>query len=107
MGSDAAQPANLRSPAALIGVIAPVEQFACAGIAKVSNPSGHPQSESLRGLVSGPLLRFRVGPCRVTALVRYLITGGSGYIGSRLVELLAEREDTERILICDVRPPRV
>jgi UDP-glucose 4-epimerase len=39
--------------------------------------------------------------------VRYLVTGGSGYIGSRLVERLAEREDTERILICDVRPPRV
>jgi UDP-glucose 4-epimerase len=39
--------------------------------------------------------------------VRYLITGGSGYIGSRLVERLSEREDTERILICDVRPPRV
>jgi UDP-glucose 4-epimerase len=39
--------------------------------------------------------------------VRYLITGGSGYIGSRLVERLAAREDTERILICDVRPPRV
>jgi UDP-glucose 4-epimerase len=39
--------------------------------------------------------------------VRYLITGGSGYIGSRLVERLASREDTERILICDVRPPRV
>jgi UDP-glucose 4-epimerase len=39
--------------------------------------------------------------------VRYLITGGSGYIGSRLVERLAAREETERILICDVRPPRV
>jgi UDP-glucose 4-epimerase len=39
--------------------------------------------------------------------VRYLITGGSGYIGSRLVERLVEREDTERILIADVRPPRV
>ncbi|MEA2441648.1 MAG: UDP-glucose 4-epimerase [Thermoleophilaceae bacterium] len=39
--------------------------------------------------------------------MRYLITGGSGYIGSRLVERLAEREDAERILICDVRPPRV
>jgi UDP-glucose 4-epimerase len=39
--------------------------------------------------------------------MRYLITGGSGYIGSRLVERLAERDDTERILICDVRPPRV
>jgi UDP-glucose 4-epimerase len=39
--------------------------------------------------------------------VRYLITGGSGYIGSRLVSRLAEREDVERILICDVRPPTV
>jgi UDP-glucose 4-epimerase len=39
--------------------------------------------------------------------MRYLITGGSGYIGSRLVELLAEREDTERIVILDVRPPAV
>jgi UDP-glucose 4-epimerase len=38
--------------------------------------------------------------------VRYLITGGSGYIGSRLVERLAQRENVERILICDVRPPR-
>jgi UDP-glucose 4-epimerase len=39
--------------------------------------------------------------------VRYLITGGSGYIGSRLVSRLSEREDVERILICDVRPPPV
>jgi UDP-glucose 4-epimerase len=39
--------------------------------------------------------------------VRYLITGGSGYIGSRLVSRLSEREDVEGILICDVRPPRV
>jgi UDP-glucose 4-epimerase len=38
--------------------------------------------------------------------MRYLITGGSGYIGSRLVERLAEREDTDRIVIADVRPPR-
>jgi len=38
--------------------------------------------------------------------MRYLITGGSGYIGSRLVESLAERDETERILIADVRPPR-
>ena len=38
--------------------------------------------------------------------MRYLITGGSGYIGSRLVEQLGEREDTERIVIADVRPPR-
>jgi UDP-glucose 4-epimerase len=39
--------------------------------------------------------------------MRYLITGGSGYIGSRLVELLARRDDTELITICDVRPPRL
>ncbi|MEW6058777.1 MAG: SDR family oxidoreductase [Actinomycetota bacterium] len=37
--------------------------------------------------------------------MRYVITGGSGYIGSRLVDRLSEREDTERIVICDVRPP--
>ena len=37
--------------------------------------------------------------------MRYLVTGGSGYIGGRLVERLGEREDTERILIADVRPP--
>lgn len=39
--------------------------------------------------------------------MKYLITGGSGYIGSRLTELLAEREDTERVVILDVRPPAV
>jgi UDP-glucose 4-epimerase len=38
--------------------------------------------------------------------MRYLVTGGSGYIGSRLVERLAQRESVERILICDIRPPR-
>jgi UDP-glucose 4-epimerase len=37
--------------------------------------------------------------------MRYLITGGSGYIGTRLVERLSRREDTDRILICDIRPP--
>ena len=37
--------------------------------------------------------------------VRCLITGGSGYIGSRLVERLAQRDGLERILICDIRPP--
>ena len=37
--------------------------------------------------------------------VRYLITGGSGYIGSRLIERLAEREETERILVADIHPP--
>ena len=39
--------------------------------------------------------------------MKYLITGGSGYIGSRLVELLVAREDTERIVITDMRPPAV
>ncbi len=38
--------------------------------------------------------------------MRYVITGGSGYIGSRLVKRLARDEATERIVICDVRPPR-
>ena len=37
--------------------------------------------------------------------MRYVITGGSGYIGSRLVDLLSRREDTERIVICDLVPP--
>jgi len=38
--------------------------------------------------------------------MRYVVTGGSGYIGSRLVDRLVRREDTERVAICDVRPPR-
>ncbi len=38
--------------------------------------------------------------------MRYLITGGSGYIGTRLVNQLSRREDTERIVICDVAPPK-
>ncbi len=38
--------------------------------------------------------------------MRYLITGGSGYIGTRLVNRLARREDTEQIVICDVAPPK-
>ena len=38
--------------------------------------------------------------------MRYVITGGSGYIGSRLVDLLSRREDTEGIVICDLAPPR-
>src|SRR5436190_6382858 len=38
--------------------------------------------------------------------MRYVVTGGSGYIGSRLVERLVERDDTERVVIADVRPPR-
>jgi UDP-glucose 4-epimerase len=37
--------------------------------------------------------------------MRYVITGGSGYIGSRLVELLVARDDTERVLITDIRAP--
>jgi UDP-glucose 4-epimerase len=38
--------------------------------------------------------------------MRYVITGGSGYIGSRLVELLERRDDTEKIVICDLAPPK-
>ena len=37
--------------------------------------------------------------------MRYLITGGSGYIGTRLSQLLSERDETERIVNVDVRPP--
>jgi UDP-glucose 4-epimerase len=37
--------------------------------------------------------------------VRYLITGGSGYIGSRLTEILGARDEVERIVNLDVRPP--
>jgi len=37
--------------------------------------------------------------------MRYLITGGSGYIGGRLTSLLAEREETEQIVNVDLRSP--
>ena len=37
--------------------------------------------------------------------MRYLITGGSGYIGSRLIEILGERDDADSIVNVDVRPP--
>ena len=37
--------------------------------------------------------------------MRYVITGGSGYIGTRLVDHLSRRADTERIVIGDLRPP--
>ena len=38
--------------------------------------------------------------------MRYVVTGGSGYIGTRLVKALGERSDTERVLIVDLQPPR-
>src|SRR5262245_38056065 len=37
--------------------------------------------------------------------VRYLITGGSGYIGGRLTEVLSARDETEKIIDVDVKPP--
>jgi UDP-glucose 4-epimerase len=37
--------------------------------------------------------------------MRYVITGGSGYIGSRLVDLLSRRQDTDQIVIYDLAPP--
>ena len=37
--------------------------------------------------------------------MRYLITGGSGYIGGRLIDELSGREETELIVNVDVRPP--
>ncbi len=39
--------------------------------------------------------------------MRYVVTGGSGYIGTRLVKALGERSDTERVFIADLRPPRI
>jgi UDP-glucose 4-epimerase len=36
--------------------------------------------------------------------MKYLITGGSGYIGGRLIELLTQREDTE-VVNLDLKPP--
>src|SRR2546423_4110563 len=38
--------------------------------------------------------------------MRYVITGGAGYIGTRLVEQLVERDDTERGGVAGGRPPR-
>jgi UDP-glucose 4-epimerase len=39
--------------------------------------------------------------------MKYVITGGSGYIGGRLTELLTGREETERVINVDVRAPAV
>ena len=38
--------------------------------------------------------------------MRYLITGGSGYIGGRLIDDLSGRDETELIVIVDVNPPK-
>ena len=38
--------------------------------------------------------------------MKYLITGGSGYIGSRLTDLLVENDDNE-VVNLDIRPPAV
>ena len=37
--------------------------------------------------------------------MRYLITGGSGYIGGRLTDVLSARDETEKIIDVDVKPP--
>jgi UDP-glucose 4-epimerase len=37
--------------------------------------------------------------------MRYVITGGAGYIGSRLVDRLSRRRETEKIVICDLATP--
>jgi UDP-glucose 4-epimerase len=39
--------------------------------------------------------------------MRYLITGGSGYIGNRLTEILVARDETEQVVDLDLRPPSV
>jgi UDP-glucose 4-epimerase len=54
---------------------------------------------------SGRLGRLRRVAVK-SAAVRYVITGGSGYLGSRLVGHLSRREDTELVVIADVREPR-
>lgn len=38
--------------------------------------------------------------------MRYLITGGSGFIGTQLVEQLAALKNTERVVNSDIRPPQ-
>ena len=38
--------------------------------------------------------------------MRYLITGGSGYIGGRLIDELSARDETELIVIVDVNAPK-
>ncbi|MBK5229835.1 MAG: NAD-dependent epimerase/dehydratase family protein, partial [Thermoleophilia bacterium] len=38
--------------------------------------------------------------------MRYLITGGSGYIGSRLADALAARRKTSSVVVADLVPPR-
>jgi UDP-glucose 4-epimerase len=38
--------------------------------------------------------------------MKYVITGGSGYIGGRLIDMLTQREDSEVVNI-DLRPPAV
>ena len=38
--------------------------------------------------------------------MRVLVTGGSGYIGTRLMKQLAERADVEEVVDVDIRPPR-
>lgn len=37
--------------------------------------------------------------------MRFLVTGGSGYLGTLLIDLLARRDDIEEVVNVDVRPP--
>lgn len=55
-----------------------------------------------RGILYSP--DISVNTCKGNWL-RYLITGGSGYLGSRLVEQLASRKNTEAVVNLDVAVP--
>src|SRR4030067_1995682 len=37
----------------------------------------------------------------------YIITGGSGFIGTHLVESLLKQDDIEKIYILDLNPPKI
>src|SRR5690606_21248368 len=63
----------------------------CRGGASVVPPPG-------AGLSSGPCRQRQLTPDAQGATMRYLITGGCGFIGSHLSEALVARGDTVTVL---------